>query len=81
MTDSELLHAAMRVSGYRSNRAFAAAVLCSDAHDLRRWIAGEREIPRTVRMLCSAILVRPALAKELAAASARLQSPRSDTDT
>ena len=72
MTDSELLHAAMRASGYRSHRAFAATVLCTDAHDLRRWIAGERTIPRVIRMLCVAILARPAVAQELAAASTSL---------
>lgn len=65
MTDTELLARAIEVSGL-SARRFAVAVLGVDERTVRRWLAGDRELQSTVRLVCKALLRRPKLAKELA---------------
>lgn len=65
MTDPELLTAAMTAAGYESTRRFGAEILNVDERNVRRWKEGERELQGTVRLLCHAIIARPALAREL----------------
>jgi hypothetical protein len=66
MKDPELFAAAMAAAGYESTGRFAAEVLDVDPRNARRWLEGERELQGTVRILCHAIIDRPALAAELA---------------
>jgi hypothetical protein len=72
MNDPDLFAAAMSAAGYESTGRFAAEVLDVDARNARRWLEGERELQGTVRVVCVAIVARPELARELAAARATL---------
>jgi DNA-binding transcriptional regulator YiaG len=72
MNDPDLLAAAVAAAGL-SARRFAAEVLDVDERNMRRWETGERELQGTVRVVCAAIVARPALALELAAVRASLQ--------
>jgi len=72
MNDPDLLRAAIATAGL-SARRFAADVLDVDERNMRRWLEGERELQGTVRVVCDAILARPALAEELARARASLK--------
>lgn len=80
MNDPDLLRAAAAAAGM-SSRRFAAEVLDVDERNNRRWLSGERELQATVRIVCAAIVARPELAKELAAARASLQSPTTDRNS
>lgn len=62
--DIELLTAAIEASGL-SARRFAMEVLGVDERSVRRWLAGDRELQATARVVCRAILARPKLAEEL----------------
>lgn len=73
MNDPDLLSAAIAAAGL-SARRFAIEVLDVDERNLRRWLEGERELQGTVRVVCVAIVARPALAAELAAARASIDS-------
>lgn len=64
MTDQQLLTDAIEASGL-SARRFAVEVLAVDERSLRRWLAGERELQATARVVCRAIVERPKLAAEL----------------
>jgi len=72
MNDPDLFTAAMAAAGYESTRRFAEDVLGVDERNARRWKDGERELQGTVRVVCAAIVVRPELARELAAARATM---------
>ena len=69
MNDPDLLKAAMAGAGLTARR-FAVDVLDVDERNIRRWLQGTRELQGTVRVVCVAILERPALAAELARARA-----------
>ena len=58
--DVERLTDAIALSGM-SARVFAAGVLGVDERTVRRWIAGEREIPGPVRVICEFIRRHPHL--------------------
>jgi hypothetical protein len=79
LSDPDLFTAAQAAAGYESTGRFARDVLDVDGRNARRWIDGKRELQGTVRVVCVAILARPALAQELAAARATLP-PRDDRD-
>jgi DNA-binding transcriptional regulator YiaG len=66
MRDTELLAAAIEASGL-SARRFAVEVLDVDERTVRRWLAGERELQGTVRLVCRLVLLRPDMATTLAA--------------
>ena len=66
MRDTELLAAAIKASGL-SARRFAVEVLDVDERTVRRWLAGDRELQGTVRLVCRLILVRPDIAVALSA--------------
>lgn len=70
MNDPDLFTAAQRAAGYDSTRRFADRVLDVDARNAQRWKTGERELQGTVRVVCIAIVARPAIARELEAARA-----------
>jgi hypothetical protein len=72
MNDPDIFSAAMAAAGYESTGRFADEVLGVDKRAGRRWRGGERELQATVRVVCLAIVARPELAKELAAARATL---------
>lgn len=72
MNDPDLLTAAMAAAGYESTRRFAADVLDVDPRTARRWKAGKKDMLGTARVVCVAIVARPELAAELAAARATL---------
>lgn len=69
MSDADLLAKAVEASGF-SARRFAVEVLAVDERTVRRWLAGERGMPGTVRVVCRAIVAEPAVAAILSAASA-----------
>lgn len=73
MRDPELLRAAIETAGL-SARRFAVDVLDVDERTVRRWIAGDRELQATVRVLCAAIVDDPPLAARLAATLSELRS-------
>jgi hypothetical protein len=85
VNDPDLLAAAMEAAGYQRNGtrrdpgggSFADEVLGVDDRNLRRWLSGERELQGTARLVCAAIVARPALAQELVAVRARLRSSAS----
>lgn len=66
MRDTELLAAAI-VASDLSARRFAVEVLDVDERTVRRWLAGDRELHGTVRLVCRLILLRPDLAATLSA--------------
>lgn len=72
MNDPDLFTAAQTAARYEDTGRFAVEVLDVDPRNARRWKSGERELQGTVRVVCVAILARPALAVELAAARATL---------
>lgn len=51
-----------------SDRAFARCVLDVDERTIRRWLAGERRVPGTVRIVSQAILNHPVIARAMARA-------------
>lgn len=55
MTDAELLRAAIDASGL-SARQFAVRTLVRDERQIRRWLAGESDLPAPVRNRCLAIV-------------------------
>lgn len=63
MANAELA-GAIAASGL-SARSFAA-FLEVDERTVRRWIAGEREVPGPVRVICRAIIRDPAIVAALA---------------
>jgi hypothetical protein len=67
MKGGALLWKAMRAAGYNDVAAFAVDVLNTDPRRARRVSNGEAEIGGTTRLVCYAILERPALAQELKA--------------
>ena len=73
MSDSDLLRAAIDAAGL-SARRFSVEVLDVDERTVRRWIAGDRELHATVRVLCAAIVDDPPLAARLAATLSELRS-------
>lgn len=58
------LRAAIRLSGL-SARAFAAFVEV-DERTVRRWLAGDRDVPGPVLVICRAILRDPSVVAALA---------------
>lgn len=62
----------MAAARYRSTGRFAHAVLGVDPRAVRRWRTGEREMQGTARIVCQAIVERPSVARELAAARWKL---------
>ena len=64
MTDSDLLKAAIDVTGFSEFR-FANEVLDVDQRIIERWLEGERRVPFAVRVVCLAILERPELVEEI----------------
>lgn len=61
---SDVLREAIPASGL-SARQFAQ-LLDVDERTVRRWLAGDREIPGPVRVICEAILRDPATVASLA---------------
>jgi hypothetical protein len=76
MNDPDLLTVAQAAAGYESTERFAAEVLNVDPRNARRWKSGEREMQGTARVVCVAIIARPAIAAELAAARATMTGER-----
>jgi hypothetical protein len=74
-SDIELLTAAIEASGL-SARRFAMEVLGVDERSVRRWLAGDRELQATARVVCQAIIARPKLAEELSAVTLAIQEQR-----
>lgn len=66
MRDTELLAAAIEASGL-SARRFAVEVLDVDERTVRRWLAGDRALQGTVRLVCRLVLLRPDIAATLSA--------------
>jgi len=64
LTPDTLLRDAIDATG-RSARSFSH-VLGVDERTVRRWLAGEREMPGPAVQLCRLLIARPALAEELA---------------
>jgi hypothetical protein len=73
--DIELLTAAIQVSGL-SARRFAMEVLGVDERSVRRWLAGDRELQATARVVCRAIIARPQLAQELSDVTLKIQEDK-----
>lgn len=69
-TDVELLTAAIAASGL-SDRRFAFEVLDVDERSVRRWLAEDRSLPGTVRVVCKAIVADPSVAEILRTANAQ----------
>jgi DNA-binding transcriptional regulator YiaG len=67
VNDIELIKVASAAAGL-SARRFAQDVLGVDGRNVRRWERGGRAVPGTVRVVCAAIIARPAIAIELAIA-------------
>ncbi len=66
MNDQELLVAAIKAAGYgESSRRFAFEVLGIKERGIRYWLAGEREMHATARIVCRAIIANPDLADAL----------------
>lgn len=59
MSPATLLPDAIAASGL-SARSFAA-IIAVDERTVRRWIAGERDVPGPVRVICRAILDNPGI--------------------
>jgi hypothetical protein len=74
-TDIDLLTAAIEASGL-SARRFAMEVLGVDERSVRRWLAGDRELQATARVVCQAIVARPGLALELADVTLKIQEQK-----
>lgn len=72
-SDPELLRAAIAAAGFESRRRFAENVLRVDEIEVHSWLNADREMPSTVRIVCAAIIERPALAGELEATAALLR--------
>jgi hypothetical protein len=66
---SQLVADAVAVSGL-SARQFAFGILGVDERTVRRWLAGDRDVPGTVRVVCQAIIDDPTIVYALAKASA-----------
>jgi DNA-binding transcriptional regulator YiaG len=60
IADRDLIHAAMESTGL-SARALARA-LEVDERTVRRWIAGDREMPGPARQLCRVLVADPSVA-------------------
>jgi hypothetical protein len=72
MTDADLLRGAIAASGL-SARRFAMDVLNMDERTMRYWLDGRALMKAgSVRVVCRAITVRPALVTELVEAHAWL---------
>lgn len=65
MTDPELLSAAITAAGLTARR-FAVEVIDLDERKARRILTGDAPLSGTARVVCRAIIARPALAEELA---------------
>jgi hypothetical protein len=64
MTDHDLLHRAITVSGLGRHR-FAHDILDVREERVSKWLARERRFPVVFRVLCIAIVRRPALVSEI----------------
>lgn len=73
MRDVDLLSTAIGASDL-SARRFAIEVLGVDDRSVRKWL-NDRPLPGTVRIICAAIILRPALVAELLHAHALLVQP------
>jgi hypothetical protein len=69
MNDPDLIRAAAVAAGLTARR-LASEVLDVDERNIRRWIEGAKPMQNTARVVCAAIVARPALALELARARA-----------
>jgi hypothetical protein len=67
VSDPQLVQAAIDAASL-SARRFAVEVLDVDERTVRYWLADQRAVPGTVRVVCRAIIDRPTLAIELIAA-------------
>ncbi len=63
--DAELVRRAIDSAGM--TRAEFAALLEIDARTLRRWLSGDSPMPGAVRVMCRAIIRRPAILTQLQA--------------
>lgn len=64
-SNPDLLRAAIEASGL-SARRFAVEVLGVDERTVRRWIAGDREMPGPAVQLCRLVVADPDLVSSLA---------------
>lgn len=82
MIDEAILFKAMLAAGYADIGRFGAEVLNANESNTRRWHSGERELPSTARLVCIAIIERPALAGELSALirTGRVKATKRPTD-
>lgn len=74
LSGPDLITKAMEAARYEDTGRFAVEILNVDPRNVRRWLTSERELQGTARVVCLAILERPALAAELAAITARTRA-------
>lgn len=65
MPNTDLLRSAIDASGL-SARRFAAEVLAVDERTVRRWMAGDRDMPGPAVQLCRVVVDDPTIAEWLA---------------